>query len=296
MDRKEEAPQEQPKQRMPAVVSIVVFMGLFLILSGIAGAVAMVALGIPLDGSATYTLPLHFVLQLCTLVSVLLSAWFVLRILDRRPFSDLGFGWRGKDILYGLLVVLAIYGVGFSVSVGMGVVTVTGFHPNAGDLAWSFVFFTLVSLTEEIMVRGYVLGRLLHTRLNKFVSLGFSSLLFSLMHVFNPNVAFLPLLNIFLAGLFLGAAFLYTRNLWFPISLHLFWNWIQGPVLGYSVSGQTIGKSVLSIGMPEQNIINGGPFGFEGSAVCTVLLIIATGLIIGWYERKERASLFHANH
>ncbi len=296
MERKEESLQEQPKRRMPALVGIIVFMLLFFVLSGVIGMVGLSAMGVPLDGSARYTLSQQLVLQLCTLLPVLLSAWIVLRWIDHRPFSDLGFSWRGMDFLCGLLVILILFGVGFSVSMAMGVVTVTGFHWNTGDLACSFLFFVLVSLTEEIMVRGYVLGRLLHTRLNKFVSLGISSLLFSLMHIFNPNVAFLPLLNIFLAGLFLGASYLYTRNLWFPISLHLFWNWIQGPVLGYNVSGQAIGESALSIGMPDQNILNGGAFGFEGSAVCTVLLVIATGLIIGWYERKRRASLLHTGH
>ncbi|GAA6422420.1 hypothetical protein K090096B2_18220 [Bacteroides fragilis] len=64
----------------------------------------------------------------------------------------------------------------------------------------------MVAIVEETMMRGYVLGRLLRTRLNKFISLLISSLLFALLHLMNPNVAFLPMLNLVLGGLLLGAS------------------------------------------------------------------------------------------
>jgi hypothetical protein len=145
----------------------------------------------------------------------------------------------------------------------------------------------LVALAEEIMMRGYILGRLLHTRMNKFLSLFVSALLFALLHLFNPNLAFLPMLNLLLAGMFIGASYLYTRNLCFPISLHLFWNWIQGPILGYQVSGNDFGTSLLTLHLPEENVLNGGAFGFEGSLICTVLMIIFTILIVWWGEKRE---------
>ena len=162
-----------------------------------------------------------------------------------------------------------------------------GVHLSFTNLAGSFGVCILVALTEEIMIRGYVLGRLLRTRLNKFLSLLISSVLFSLMHLFNPNVAFLPMLNLVLAGCLLGAAFLYTRNLWFPISLHLFWNWLQGPVLGYKVSGIELCPTMLQLQMPENTILHGGTFGFEGSIICTILMIVLTGSIIWYFERRK---------
>ena len=97
-----------------------------------------------------------------------------------------------------------------------------GVHLHWSDLLLSGLFFAMVAIVEETMMRGYVLGRLLRTRLNKFISFLISSLLFALLHLMNPNVAFLPMLNLVLGGLLLGASYLYTRNLWFPISLHFF--------------------------------------------------------------------------
>ncbi len=63
------------------------------------------------------------------------------------------------------------------------------------------------------------------------------------------------MLNLLLAGMLLGASYLYTRNLCFPISLHLFWNWIQGPILGYQVSGNNFTTSMLTLRMPEENVL-----------------------------------------
>ena len=159
------------------------------------------------------------------------------------------------------------------------------------DLHGSWVFFLLVALFEEILMRGYILGRLLHTRMNKFLSLFISSALFALLHIFNPEIDFLPMLNLLLAGMLLGASYLYTKNLCFPISLHLFWNWIQGPVLGYEVSGNNFISSMLTLHLPEDNVLNGGAFGFEGSLICTVLMIVLTILIVWWGEKREAISL-----
>jgi membrane protease YdiL (CAAX protease family) len=99
------------------------------------------------------------------------------------------------------------------------------------------------------------------------------------------------MLNLMLAGMLLGASFIYTRNLWFPISLHLFWNWFQGPVLGYQVSGTSTYPSVLTLRFAENDVLNGGAFGFEGSLICTVLMIVFTFLIIRWGERRAPVSL-----
>lgn len=224
----------------------------------------------------------------CLLFSAVLMAWFMLVYVDHRPFSDLGLTLRGhgKDLVYGVLVAVALYAVGFGVSLALGAVCVTEVHFYPVDLLAGWFFFVLVAFAEEIMVRGYILGRLLSTRMNKFLALLLSSLVFAAGHLFNPGVAFLPMLNLVLAGLLLGASYLYTRNLWFPISLHLFWNWIQGPVLGYEVSGNNFGKTLLTLEFPEPNLINGGAFGFEGSVICTFLMIVFTAGIIMRFERK----------
>ena len=235
------------------------------------------------------SLPSLFLERLLMLVGYLSAAVLVLRWRNL-PLSLLGMSLkgRGKDLLAGLGVAVLLYAVGFGTSLLMGTVEIASVEWVPRDLLGTLLFFLLVAVTEEVMLRGFVLGRMLSAGMNRFVALFLSSALFSAMHLFNPNFALLPFVNILLAGCLLGASFLYTRNLCFPVVLHWFWNWLQGPVLGYEVSGMDSGETLLTLRLTGSDLLTGGSFGFEGSLLCTVLLVVGTLAIIGYYERRGR--------
>lgn len=238
-----------------------------------------------LEGS----LPSLFLERLLMLVGYLSAAVLVLRWRNL-PLSLLGMSLRGrgKDLLAGLGVAVLLYAVGFGTSLLMGTVEIASVQWVPRDLLGTLLFFLLVAVTEEVMLRGFVLGRMLSAGMNRFVALFLSSVLFSAMHLFNPNFALLPFVNILLAGCLLGASFLYTRNLCFPVVLHWFWNWLQGPVLGYEVSGMDSGETLLTLRLTGSDLLTGGSFGFEGSLLCTVLLVVGTLAIVAYYERRGR--------
>ncbi|WP_077154488.1 CPBP family intramembrane glutamic endopeptidase [Bacteroides bouchesdurhonensis] len=289
----EELIENKEAQRIPAWASILLMVMGFFVFLGLYSKIISWGLAVTVgEGLMKAGMWKYIITEFCMLLAVLSSA-MILLYFERRPFSDLGLSLKGHigGIWYGALLAFAIYVLGFGLSFITGLVEVTSFQFVPETLVWTFCFFLLVALTEEIMMRGYILGRLMHTKLNKFLSLLISSLLFATMHLFNPNIAFLPMLNLVLAGMLLGASFLYTRNLCFPLSLHLFWNWIQGPILGYEVSGNDFGTSMLTLYLPEKNALNGGAFGFEGSLICTVLMVVFTILIIWWGEKREAISL-----
>lgn len=224
------------------------------------------------------------------LVSVLLAAWLIIHYWDELSFvDDMGYRWKykGKDLLWGFIVAAAIYAVGFIVSLLAGWISVEGVHFDFTYLLLQFLLYILVALMEESMMRGFVLGHMLDVGMNKFLSLLISSILFACLHLGNPGITNFALLNLTLAGVLLGVAYIYTRNLWFPIFLHLFWNFIQGPILGYEVSGTGGKNTLLKLGISDNTLMNGGDFGFEGSLPCTILMIVATGLIIYWFETKK---------
>lgn len=235
------------------------------------------------------SLPSLFLERLLMLVGYLSAAVLVLRWRNL-PLSLLGMSLRGrgKDLLAGLGVAVLLYVVGFGTSLLMGTVEIASVQWVPRDLLGTLLFFLLVAVTEEVMLRGFVLGRMLSAGMNRFVALFLSSALFSAMHLFNPNFALLPFVNILLAGCLLGASFLYTRNLCFPVVLHWFWNWLQGPVLGYEVSGMDSGETLLTLRLTGSDLLTGGSFGFEGSLLCTVLLVVGTLAIVGYYERRGR--------
>ena len=222
------------------------------------------------------------VMQSTFLAGSFLAAWTLLKNWDHLPIADLGLSLEGrtKDIFWGTFVALAIYAVGFGILYAMGEVEIAAVHFSAYELLLSWILMLLVALTEEIAFRGFVLGHLLTAGANRFVALFLSSALFSLMHIFNPNFSLIAFLNILLAGILIGSTYIYTRNLWFPIALHLFWNWFQGPILGLEVSGEQYGNTLLNLNLPEENLINGGAFGFEGSILCTALISIAIVLTL----------------
>ena len=235
------------------------------------------------------SLPSLFLERLLMLVGYLSAAVLVLRW-RKLPLSLLGISLkgRGKDLLAGLGVAVLLYAVGFGTSLLMGTVEIASVQWVPRDLLGTLLFFLLVAVTEEVMLRGFVLGRMLSAGMNRFVALFLSSALFSAMHLFNPNFALLPFVNILLAGCLLGASFLYTRNLCFPVVLHWFWNWLQGPVLGYEVSGMDSGETLLTLRLTGSDLLTGGSFGFEGSLLCTVLLVVGTLAIVAYYERRGR--------
>lgn len=224
------------------------------------------------------------------LIGVFLSAWIVWHF---RGHSLAGLGHalaiRGKDLLLGILLAIVLYAAGFGISLLAGAVEIAGVVFSPSSLLISFVFFLLVAITEELALRGFVLERMLQGGVNKFWALFLSATLFSLIHIGNPNFNILSFINILLAGVLLGSSYIYTRNLCFPITLHWFWNWLQGPVLGYEVSGNKFCDGLLTLHLPETNLINGGAFGFEGSVLCTVLMVAGTGVILKVFRKKSIA-------
>ena len=277
------------KPALPTWGRIVLFIIAFLILSTIFQIVGILIAGIPLTEAANLVdmgQEVHLILQLWSLVPMALLIYVFRKKFDKKSIMSLGFSIknRGADFGVGLLIAVLLIGGGSLVLIGFGVVEFSFLKLDFGGLGISFMLFIVVALNEEIMIRGYILNNLLSST-NKYLALIISSIIFTAMHGFNSDISLIPIINLFLAGILLGAAYIFTMNLWFPISLHLFWNFLQGPVLGYHVSGQEI-ESMFTIKLSGNEILNGGGFGFEGSLICTIMSVLVIGVIIFYFSRK----------
>lgn len=276
------------KRTLGMAFDILLFLFLFLLMYSLFS--FLFSVFVPADeGSMTVRQLLFMADELFLLLAAVFSSWLVLRIRGL-SFSILGLRVKGysKDLWKGALFALSFYALSFVISLLSGSVEVVSVSFSLSSLLMSFLFFGLVAVFEELALRGFVLGRMLEAGVNKFVALFLSSLLFSLLHLANPNFAVLPFINILLAGVMLGASYIYTRNLCFPIALHWLWNWLQGPVLGYEVSGNRFGESLLNLRLSANEWMNGGDFGFEGSLLCTLLLIAGTLIIMKMESGKWR--------
>jgi len=159
-----------------------------------------------------------------------------------------------------------------------------GFNPqtffvDAGTLM-------LLAFSEELLFRGYILNNLMES-FNKWAALIISAVLFALFHLSNPGISTIPFVSIFLAGILFGINYIYTKNLWFSILLHFGWNFFEGPLYGFKVSGIHF-SSLLQTDLKGDMSITGGDFGFEGSFVATALLLIAVLGFYLFYEKKSR--------
>ena len=80
--------------------------------------------------------------------------------------------------------------------------------------------------------------------------------------------------------------YIYTRNLWFAIFFHLSWNFLQGPVLGFPVSGLKL-PALLQVTITGEDLLTGGKFGFEGSIIQSLLFLVANIILFFYYRRRS---------
>lgn len=152
-----------------------------------------------------------------------------------------------------------------------GAAHLSGFG-DASRLVATFTAAIMAAVGEELLFRG-VLFRILEQAFGTLGALLASALLFGLAHIVNPDSTLVGALAIAVeAGLLLGLAYVVTRNLWFPIGLHLAWNFTQGGVFGPASGNEPHGLVRLAFAGPDW--ATGGALGVEGSAL-TVALCVA---------------------
>ncbi|NIN68705.1 MAG: CPBP family intramembrane metalloprotease [Anaerolineae bacterium] len=253
--------------------------------------VVMTAMGV-LDQTAVMEMESTFAgLALSVLVSMILAlplTYFFRRFLDKDTMVNLGFdrkpGWW-KEILGGLALGALLMGLVFLLEWAAGWLQVYGFAWQAQSSSTTIltllgyvIILGLGAFWEELSFRGYILQNL-NVDWAAIVALVASSILFGLSHVLNPNVTWLSLFNIFLAGVVLAICYLTTRQLWLPIAFHFSWNFFQGPIFSFPVSGIST-SGLLLTQITGNSLITGGPFGPEAGVIGTFALVI--GLLILW--------------
>lgn len=136
------------------------------------------------------------------------------------------------------------------------------------------------AIIEETLFRG-IIFRIPEQKLGSYISLLISALIFGALHLSNPNSSLSAGIGLAIqAGLLLGAAYIYSRNLWFPIAIHFAWNFTQSAIYGANVSGGSISKTLITSKIEGAEWYTGGQFGPEGSIQATVFCLIATIILL----------------
>lgn len=238
--------------------------------------------------------------------AILISLAVAVRLLDRRPFGDLGLhlsrAWW-LDLGFGLLLGAFLMTLIFGLEWAAGWIRVTGFFhveqplPSFGvSILGALLLFLLVALQEELWTRGYQLRNL-----SEGLNLPYwgptgaviaawvgSSVLFGLLHAENPNATLISTVNLSLAGLFLGLGYVLTGELAIPMGVHLTWNFFQGNVFGFPVSGLTVNRvTLIAVEQGGPELWTGGPFGPEAGLIGIGAILLGSGLTCAWVRLRR---------
>lgn len=217
-------------------------------------------------------------------------SWAFLR-LERKPLSSLGLRLDAR--WFRQFGAGAALGGGIIFAAALAAALFAGVRWRPGTPALGPVFagawlYLAVAWAEEIHYRGYPFQRLCEA-LGPWPAQVLFAAYFVFAHGQNPGMqgatGAWAALNIGLASLLLGYAWIRTGSLALSLGLHFGWNFVQGPLLGFGVSG-TRGASVLEPVLPGTSAwLHGGAFGLEAGLPCA----IAAGLALLLLTRLSRA-------
>lgn len=188
----------------------------------------------------------------------------------------------GRELGGGLLAGFLLFTLMTGLVALLGGIEVVGTRPFGKTQFWEWAALGVASgLFEETLFRGILL-RQLERLVGTWWALAATSVLFGAVHMMNPDATWTGAISIMVeAGILLGAAYLYTRRLWFAAGLHAAWNFTQAWVFSVPVSGtgQTVGILVTRRTGPEW--LTGGDFGLEAS-LAAVVVATAAGVLLLW--------------
>ena len=196
-------------------------------------------------------------------IGLLVAHGICLRRIDRLPWSAVGLhaaAARPSLLAWTWLLGAAAIGVP---SLILASIDWLRFEPqppgsSLAEAARSFLFLAPLAFAEELMLRGYVLT-VLRRSLDWRVAVGLTSIVFGLLHIFNPDPNAASIGMVILAGVLLGTMVVVTGSLYAATAAHLAWNWVMAGLLHAPVSG-------LAVATPDYRLVDAGPDWMTGGS------------------------------
>lgn len=239
--------------------------------------------------------PSFMVLSLFGTVFTTLVTILYCRFIEKRSMASMGFVRKSavKNYLSGYLLGVGMIALSVLFCVLAGAISfdeITTPVP-VGLLLLFFFGFLVQGMSEEVLLRSYLMMSL-QNKIPIFAAVVINSVLFAALHLGNPGITALSLMNLILFGVFASIFTLVTDNIWGICALHSAWNFAQGNLFGIEVSGMDTFATVFSL-KPVQgkSLLHGGSFGLEGGLVVAILLILAIAVLLFIEKRKSRKSM-----
>jgi len=302
-------------KRLPHIILVIVLTFVFIIAAQIVGGIPAIIIvgGLSMLGGEPFLLDDQVALlrllqpdtaleQTVMLVlsfgPIFLILWAWLALFEKRPLWTIGLerAAAGKKYVRGLLIGLAMFVAAVGLSALFGFVSFEAGDPQQQGLAalggvlLVFLGWMVQGAAEEALARGWILPTI-GARYKPVWGLVVSSVIFALLHSLNPSLNPVAIINLFLFGVFTVLFALYDGGLWGVFSIHTAWNWAQGNLFGFEVSGMLPpGGTLFNLMEVGPDVITGGSFGPEGGLAVTAVLIVSCVLV--WaVSRRRTASL-----
>lgn len=225
----------------------------------------------------------------CTALATIVIVIYC-RFIERRSLYSMGFTKDKALVEYikGLGIGFLMFSLAVGIAYILGGLEFNGFNSN---LQFNIILiflggFLIQGMNEEIVFRGYLMVSL-SNRTSLIVAIIINSVMFSLLHLLNPGVTLLAIINIILFGVFASVYVLKTNNIWGACAIHSIWNFVQGNFYGFEVSGLNTNNSILSFtALSKSSLINGGSFGMEGGLAVTIVLLASIAYIVIRTKKK----------
>lgn len=227
--------------------------------------------------------------EIIPVIVVLLFAHFVLKLTPQSLW--LKHAKPGFKYLIGFLVGAVLFGA-YTL---FAVLTKQLAYAGRGELSILQILlylpaFAIQSFEEELLTRG-LLQRVIKDKWGIVPSIILPSLIFVVMHLMNPGINFFGLLNIFLVGVLFSLMVYATGSLWLAAAAHGAWNFLQGPIFGQNVSGNTGAGSFFRFeAIGNNNLVLGDKFGPEGSLVTVVILSLGIAYFFWQWRKKAKTA------
>lgn len=291
--------------RLPHII-VVVLLGLVIAFASQLGAIPVFVAqallygfsenGIEMAGTSAFISGAWMAATLVTsFIGIYLFLWLWTRFFEKRSFSSLGFEKSNAlaQYLRGFLIGIVMFGGAVGLLAAFGFVEIEQGNPSMqgiaalGGVAIVLLGWIVQGAGEEILTRGWMMP-VLSVRYKPWVGIVVSSLFFAILHGLNPNLSVIAMLNLALFGFFAAFYALREGSLWGICALHSVWNWIQGNIFGFEVSGSSFGGgSLLNLMESGPDWFTGGPFGPEGGLAVTILLLIGMAFIFFWPAQAQ---------
>jgi len=295
------------ENRLRAGIRIIFSMSLFILIYK-GHLLILNSIGIILFYSSETSLWIFLVAGTVRLFPVIIILWFGGRFIDRRNIKNFGFHFSKNwwiDLCFGISLGAFLISLIFILEMVSGFISISDTVHSINSQSIFIVpllvflfFFISQGMSEELFSRGYLLKNMaegfnlksIGPKWAILIAWSVISIIFGLAHVGNPNANIISTINLIVIGITMGAGLIFTGELAIPIGLHISWNFFQGNIFGFAVSGLSYPAEIVSLIKINQSgpeIWTGGDFGPEAGLLGLFANLLGLLLIFCWLHIRR---------